>query len=269
MRRIGTNPAKQIITIANIQSMKRALIVLAFVFGMTLANSVSAEEEHSTRIRFSAEAIEKGYTVRAPEDAMMVGVWPGVLNFPVTVEVKYVPPTSYPMPDNMTLVSDIWVYDVLKADITIKDPIVLSKPVSFALKYNSANLYRKRIFFWNSIDERWDPLPSKMYPDEKTVRGWFVLPYAPLAVFEDTNAVEGKSSWFRHSLADTAASNDFPIGSRLRITSLENGNSVEVVVRSTGPFVPGRVVDIERRAFEMLKPAWQGVGWVRVELISS
>ncbi len=84
-------------------------------------------------------------------------------------------------------------------------------------------------------------------------------------MFADGDAVEGVGSWFAHRQPDTAASNDFPMGSKLRVTDLDTKKSVDVTVRSRGPFVRGRVIDLAKPAFQKLRSARAGIARMRVE----
>lgn len=43
---------------------------------------------------------------------------------------------------------------------------------------------------------------------------------------------------------DNAASKTLPLGTRARVTNLENGLSTEVTIQDRGPYVPGRIVDL-------------------------
>jgi len=65
----------------------------------------------------------------------------------------------------------------------------------------------------------------------------------------------------------TAAHRTLPFGTRLRVTDLSNGRSVEVVVNDRGPHRKGRVVDLSRRAAEELHMVGRGVARVRVEVL--
>jgi rare lipoprotein A len=66
----------------------------------------------------------------------------------------------------------------------------------------------------------------------------------------------------------TAAHPTFPFGTRLRVTNLANGRSVEVTVNDRGPFAPDRIVDVSRRAARELGFLEAGTARVRVEVIS-
>jgi rare lipoprotein A len=59
----------------------------------------------------------------------------------------------------------------------------------------------------------------------------------------------------------------FPIGSQLLVTNLANGKSVIVTVNDRGPFIGGRVIDLERSAFLQIGSLSGGVLRVKVERI--
>ena len=65
----------------------------------------------------------------------------------------------------------------------------------------------------------------------------------------------------------TAAHRSLPLGTRVRVTNLENGRSVIVTVTDRGPFVRGRVIDLSRGAARRLGILRAGTARVRVEPI--
>jgi rare lipoprotein A len=65
--------------------------------------------------------------------------------------------------------------------------------------------------------------------------------------------------------AFTCAHRTAPFGTRLRVTELETGRSVVVVVNDRGPFVRGRVVDVSLAAARALGMVERGVARVRIE----
>jgi len=67
----------------------------------------------------------------------------------------------------------------------------------------------------------------------------------------------------------TAAHRSFPLGSRVRVTRLDNGKSIEVQINDRGPFVAGRVIDLSRAAADALGISEKGTVTVRVELLDS
>ncbi len=67
----------------------------------------------------------------------------------------------------------------------------------------------------------------------------------------------------------TAAHRRLPFGTRILVTNLDNNRSVELVVNDRGPFVPGRVVDVSRRAAEVLEFTTEGLAPVRIKAIKT
>lgn len=67
--------------------------------------------------------------------------------------------------------------------------------------------------------------------------------------------------------AFTCAHRTAPFGTRLRVTDLETGRSVVVVVNDRGPFVRGRVVDVSLAAARALGMVSRGVTRVRIERV--
>ncbi|WP_163272703.1 septal ring lytic transglycosylase RlpA family protein [Chelativorans alearense] len=65
----------------------------------------------------------------------------------------------------------------------------------------------------------------------------------------------------------TAAHPTMPLPSYARVTNLKNGSSLLVRVNDRGPFAGGRVIDLSKRAAEMLDYKHSGVAKVRVEYV--
>ncbi|MEK7528694.1 MAG: S-layer homology domain-containing protein [Patescibacteria group bacterium] len=91
----------------------------------------------------------------------------------------------------------------------------------------------------------------------------------------------GKSTWYGDGLSKiyprthqeyvdqnlTTAHKTYAFGTVLRITNMDNGKTVDVVVNDRGPFVPGRVVDLSRTAFSKLEDPSRGVINASVEVL--
>ena len=65
----------------------------------------------------------------------------------------------------------------------------------------------------------------------------------------------------------TAAHPTMPLPSYARVTNLTNGSSVIVRVNDRGPFAHGRIIDLSKRAAEMLDYTHAGVAKVKVEYV--
>ena len=66
----------------------------------------------------------------------------------------------------------------------------------------------------------------------------------------------------------TAAHPTLPWGSRVKVTNLANGKSVEVRINDRGPFVKGRIIDVSRAAARALGMMESGIATVKVEWLS-
>jgi rare lipoprotein A len=63
----------------------------------------------------------------------------------------------------------------------------------------------------------------------------------------------------------TAAHRTLPLGSRVRVTNLENGRHTTVTLTDRGPFVDGRIIDLSYGAGRALGMVGRGVAPVRLE----
>src|SRR5262245_35554695 len=68
--------------------------------------------------------------------------------------------------------------------------------------------------------------------------------------------------------AMTAAHRTLPFGTRVRVTHLGNGRSVEVKINDRGPYVAGRIIDLSKAAAGVIGMTAQGVARVVVEILS-
>jgi len=99
---------------------------------------------------------------------------------------------------------------------------------------------------------------------------------------EDPNySAEGAASWYGDAFHGrltangeiydmthlTAAHLTMPLPSYARVTNLSNGSSVIVRVNDRGPFAHDRVIDLSKRAAELLQYKSAGVARVRVEYV--
>lgn len=89
----------------------------------------------------------------------------------------------------------------------------------------------------------------------------------------------GIASWYGHDFhgkltangeqynmdALTAAHRTLPLPTIVRVTNLENGKSLRLRVNDRGPYARGRIIDVSRRAAELLGFQKNGTARVRVE----
>jgi rare lipoprotein A (peptidoglycan hydrolase) len=66
----------------------------------------------------------------------------------------------------------------------------------------------------------------------------------------------------------TAAHPSLPFGSKIKVTNLANGKSVEVEINDRGPFAENRIIDLSQAAAKALEMIESGTATVRLELSS-
>src|SRR4029453_14039292 len=66
----------------------------------------------------------------------------------------------------------------------------------------------------------------------------------------------------------TAAHPSLPFGSKIKVTNLANGKSVEVEITDRGPFAENRIIDLSQAAAKALDMKESGTATVRLELSS-
>lgn len=65
----------------------------------------------------------------------------------------------------------------------------------------------------------------------------------------------------------SAAHKTLPLPVNVKVTNLENGRSIVVRVNDRGPFVNDRIIDLSRKAAEVLAMKGQGTAYVRVQYV--
>jgi hypothetical protein len=263
--------------------MKRTLLFA--LLSMIAAVPVQASElEVIVATTFDAETIVKGYTLESHDGIMRLGIRPNTLNVSTRVDIKTLDQsimgeslTSFAEApaDNVTdreLLGDIYLFDILnKSSYDGTDFFFLE------IKYpeepeEDARLHgRRRIYFYNAVSSKWEELPSTDSPEHKSVRALIHLPYARLAIFEDQIPEEGEASWYAYKDCLCAASPDYPKGTYLVVSRVNDPDAqVTVVVNDYGPERdkhPNRIIDLDVVAFEKLVPRSWGLVDVTVKLL--
>jgi rare lipoprotein A len=66
----------------------------------------------------------------------------------------------------------------------------------------------------------------------------------------------------------TAAHPTLPLNSRVKVTNLHTGRSIEVIITDRGPYARGRVIDLSEAAAKQLGIVKKGVAPVKIESVS-
>ncbi len=231
------------------------------------AQTVVPEVEIST-VNFDSSLVAKGHTLASADNTFRLGVFPNVLSKPTDFILKKRSVVDQPLPVGRKPLTDYWEFDI--ADKTAYDQ---KKPIVVQMEFSSlANFVG--LYFWSGQD--WQELPTTIVKedDKYFVRAFFHLPYARFLVlgYDDSQALNvGQASWYRYKNCDCAASPDYPKGSKLLVTNLDNQKTVEVKVNDFGPeraIHPKRAIDLDILAFKKIAKTSQGIINVKVQLLS-
>lgn len=105
----------------------------------------------------------------------------------------------------------------------------------------------------------------------------------PMQTVETGWQQEGEASWYGPGFhgrrtasgevydmeALTAAHNELPFGSRIRVVNLDNGRETRVRINDRGPFARGRVLDLSRAAARAIGMLGPGTARVRIEVLEA
>lgn len=69
------------------------------------------------------------------------------------------------------------------------------------------------------------------------------------------------------SQAMTAAHKTLPFGTKVKVTTLDTGNSAVVTINDRGPFVDGRIIDVSEKAAKQLGLIGQGAARVQLQVL--
>jgi rare lipoprotein A len=84
--------------------------------------------------------------------------------------------------------------------------------------------------------------------------------------FEGSPTASGEK--YKHSKL-TAAHKTLPFGTKVKVTNLDNNESVEVVINDRGPYVDSRIIDLSKSAAEKLGFVNKGLAEVKIEVIDA
>ncbi len=104
------------------------------------------------------------------------------------------------------------------------------------------------------------PLDTKPLLVETGIASWYGPPY------HNRRASNGEI-YDMHAM--TAAHRTLPLGSIVRVTNIENGDSAVVRITDRGPFIEGRIVDLSQAAAKKVGLVQKGTGQVRIEVLQA
>ena len=213
--------------------------------------------ESITQIHIDTPTLLKGYTVVTENQKFFIGVRPEVLAVESGVVLKQYDSTQFEFPEGLTAVSQVYEFDIQN-----KESFRNEKPLLMKMYLDEPTSKYKNLYFYNGVIDKWVVLPTDIVDDD-VIKSVIHLPYAKMVVLEGAEAMtEGAASWYSYKRCNCAASPDYPKGSVLRVTNLENNKFVDVTVNDYGPdrtIHPERVIDLDKVAFLQLGELWQGI----------
>jgi len=234
-----------------------ARIALPKINTETIVSSTGAEISHTVSATSLDSEIFFSFDRR-----FSVTIAPDALLEPATLTITN-KENIYGPPAYRVFSSPIYEFDIKTQS---GSHIILSRPLMLTFYGIKKTATQKRINFLNQTTPAWEPLPTTRDISTNSLTAPINLPYAKIALFESTVLHEGQASWFSDALTKKArygaASNDYPMGTKLIVTNTENNKNVDVTVVSTGPFVEGRIIDLTKSAFSKL--ANPGVGIISI-----
>lgn len=124
-----------------------------------------------------------------------------------------------------------------------------TKRTTYRVSYHDGKEVRRKVVGTETLKE---PVP------EKVTQGTYV---------KLGKSHRGAASWYAWTGTMAAANPWLPKGSYVKVTNLDNGKSVIVVINDRGPFVPGRIIDLDKVAFAKIASIGAGVINVKMEEI--
>ena len=111
------------------------------------------------------------------------------------------------------------------------------------------------------IDGKWyQPLPDARGYSEKGLASWYG---------EDFHGKKTANGETYDMFAMTAAHKTLPLGTRVKVTNLQNGKSIFLRINDRGPFVSGRIIDLSFTSANELGVVGPGTALVNVTAVAA
>ncbi len=225
-------------------SIFKIVKIFAFVFFIVLFFTASYSQAQTAKVKTVYK--DKMLAVTADEPVKIKRVFAPVLN------------------GDLQLISEFYQIDSPVADFEI------------SFYYNKPSEYSRSIYSYDKDLDQWQLLPSYHDFVNKIITANITDQIKPLiiGIFEDQTAHDGIASFYDQSRykvfgrknGDFAASRHYPKGTKLRVTRLLTGRSVDVTVNDYGPEEStGRLIDLDVSAFQKIGSKRAGIIYVKVE----
>jgi len=137
-----------------------------------------------------------------------------------------------------------------ETELVVNSSKVLTKPNEGPSAYKIGQPYQvEGVWYYPKVDYGYD---------ETGIASW----YGP-----DFNGKPTASGEIYDQNGLTAAHKTLPLPTIVQVTNLENGRSLKLRINDRGPFVNGRIIDVSRRAAQLLGFHQNGTAKVRVQVL--
>lgn len=238
-------------------------VFIVFSFSTALSFAIESEEALT---HYNKIDIKSGAEQSVAQDSFSLEVRSDSLLADSSVTLKNLG-LDFDWPWNFSPLSEVYQFDFSDRGANYDR----TKPLRINISYEESNEHYKQILFYDNGHKKWRPLPSVDDPINKVVSANIHLPFARVALmYNDRVMTVGQASWYRFQGGLFAASPDFARGSILRVTNLDNGRAVDVVINDYGPdrkIYPDRVIDLDAVAFSKISSLQDGLANVKIEPI--
>lgn len=222
----------------------------------------------SVPIHWGSTELSSGRTLVLADQAK-IGIFPNALTAETDVSWKMLEADVPALPADQRVSGHVYQLTVVGASnwtAGVDRPAAVSLPIA-------ESEWRQSIWQYDTETKGWTELPTKIRTSKKIAQAPARTTNGYYTVLEDHTFQSGQASWYcrvscsSHYPKYHGTSNDFSVGSKVRVRNLENGKSVEIEIVSGWGKPPGRVVDLSWPAFAMLKSSNEGLARVTVEKV--
>lgn len=267
---LPTQPWEGRILPLNHTRLKRLVVYLA-VFGLAsfgLIQPLSAEE--TAPVNFTASDVRWGKTLTLPTGAKS-GIFPEALTGPADVTWTAHSGAVPGLPAHRQVLGTIYRLEISGAAINPSQ----ARPIAVAIPFGSSNWIRQ-VWVYNLDTQIWTPLQTSLNSTHTLGQSWTNIERGLYAILEDRHQLEGTASYYCINNCSTsagqfiAATNAYPIGTKVRVRNLQNGRTINVEIVSTWAGTSKHVIDLHLSAFAALGGTTsQGIIRVNVSPVSA
>ncbi|MFH0987809.1 MAG: septal ring lytic transglycosylase RlpA family protein [Parcubacteria group bacterium] len=231
------------------------IFVLGVSFGTASAHAMTVTL--LTDINLNQRAVDRGATVGNGEKSFLVTVAPGVFKKSTALSIRQLDRSLFEFPQGWTAMSDVYEFQFGNIPALNK-----TKTVSVKITDIDRTSLVRKVFFYDNKKKAWVAVATGIV-DDLSVRATISTQYGKMVVLASNRIMAtGKASWYKYKNCDCAASPDYPKGTKLKVTNLDNGKSLVVRVNDFGQerdIFPDRVIDLDKVAFAKLGSLRMGI----------